>query len=349
LEFKSRRDLFQEDKAEITRAVFSFFRWRGWLEGGTHTETQIRRALDLAQRFARQPQTFTDDDLLARAVPAWAKDEMELTSELARGLQAEPRLWVRAKRGQGTALAKRLGDCRIFGQGPLSDAVEYLGRRDLFLTPEFHGGQFELQDLSSQAVGLICAPEAGETWLDACAGEGGKLLHLSDLMENRGLIWASDRAAWRLQRLKRRAGRARVFNYRMASWNGGTKLPTNTRFDGVLLDAPCSGSGTWQRNPDGRWTSTPQAVQELSELQNQLLAHVAPAVKPGGKLVYAVCSLMRSETTVVARAFQERFGDFEPLEFPNPLAPDSLPGPQLALQPHTFGGNGMFVAAWKRK
>src|SRR5205823_5977071 len=128
----------------------------------------------------------------------------------------------------------------------LPEALVYEGETDLFRTPEFHAGEFEIQDLSSQAVGWLCDPKPGETWWDACAGEGGKLLHLSDLMQNKGLIWASDRAAWRLQKLKRRTARAKVFNYRAALWDGGAKLPTKTKFDGVLVDAPCSGLGTWR-------------------------------------------------------------------------------------------------------
>jgi len=348
-EFKSRRDLTQQEKTEVTRAVFSFFRWHGWLEGHWKNADQIGKALELTQRFAHRPETFSDEELVARALPEWAKEDMEITPALARSLQAEPRLWLRAKRGQGAAVAKKLADCRIFGPGDLSDTLEYRGLRDLFLTEEFHRGQFELQDLSSQAVGLICAPAPGQTWWDACAGEGGKLLHLSELMQNRGLIWASDRTSWRLQKLKRRAARAQVFNYRVVLWNGGPKLPTKTKFDGVLLDAPCSGSGTWQRNPDGRWTTRPEDLRELSEIQNELLANVAPAVKPGGKLAYAVCSLMRSETLLVAQTFQKRFSDFEPWEFPNPLESGSSRRTQLALQPNTFGGNAMFVAAWRRK
>ena len=83
-------------------------------------------------------------------------------------------------------------------------------------------------------------------------------------MQGRGLLWASDRAAWRLKQLKLRAARAQCFNYRVAEWNGGAKLPTKTRFDGVLLDAPCSGLGTWQRNPHARWTVTPDDVRELA-------------------------------------------------------------------------------------
>ena len=271
---------------------------------------------------------------------------MEVTPAWARALQAEPKLWLRARPGQGRALVRKLGHCRPFGQGPLAEALEYQGHEDLFRTEEFHAGEFELQDLSSQAVGWICAPQPGQTWWDACAGEGGKLLHLSDLMENKGLIWASDRAAWRLQRLKRRAARARVFNYRTVPWDGSARLPTKTRFDGVLLDAPCSGIGTWHRNPHARWTTTPQDVKELGALQQQLLAHAAPAVKPDGKLFYAVCTLAWPETTAVIEAFARQFPGFQPLAVRNPLQPEAAPATQICFSPEQFGGNGMFVAAW---
>ena len=163
----------------------------------------------------------------------------------------------------------------------MPDALVYEGETDLFKTPEFQAGEFEIQDISSQAVGLLCDPKPGETWWDACAGEGGKLLHLSDLMQNKGLIWASDRAAWRLQKLKRRTARAKAFNYRAALWEGGAKLPTKTKFDGVLVDAPCSGVGTWQRNPHARWTTTVEDVQELAEVQKRLLTNVAAVGEAG--------------------------------------------------------------------
>src|ERR1039457_1138962 len=129
------------------------------------------------------------------------------------------------------------------------------------------------------------------------------MLHLSGLMENRGLIWASDRVAWRLAQLKRRAARAGVFNYRAVAWDGGPRLPTKTKFDGVLVDAPCSGIGTWHRNPHARGTATgggggggarggggsrpahppprgggparEEDVKELSDVQQRILSHAA--------------------------------------------------------------------------
>lgn len=167
-------------------------------------------------------------------------------------------------------------------------------------------------------------------------------------MQNQGLIWATDRAAWRLARLKRRAARARVFNYRAAAWDGAARLPTKTKFDGVLVDAPCSGLGTWQRNPHARWTTTPEDIQELSRIQLDLLVHAAAAVKPGGKLIYAVCTLTFAETVEVAAAFQQRLPDWQPLSLINPFTPSQPPAPQWCFWPQHHGGNGMFVAAWKK-
>ena len=346
---RSQRGVTRDEGFRVSRIVFSYYRWLGWLNQEEPLREQIAHAQDLAERFGARPQSFSEEELVGRAVPAWVNKEMEVTPAWARALQSEPRLWLRARKGQGRALAARLGDTHLFGAGPLSDILEYRGIEDLFRTREFQAGEFELQDISSQAVSLACDPKPGETWWDACAGEGGKTLHLSELMENKGLIWATDRAAWRLQKLKQRAARARMFNYRTALWNGGRKLPTKTKFDGVLVDAPCSGTGTWGRNPHARWTTTPQDVKELGEVQKQLLANARAGLKPGGKLVYAVCTLTRAETVAVIESFEKQFKDFERSELSNPLEPGSTPLMPQWLLPQQFGGNGMFIAGWVKK
>ena len=346
---RGHRGLDVIDGAGVARAVFGYYRWRGWLDGQMPLPAQIEHATELAERFAHAPDGFRDAELMAHAIPEWAKQEVDLGPAWVRSLQTEPKLWLRSRRGQGLILSEKLGRCRILGSGILGDTLQYQGHEDLFRTPEFHAGEFEVQDVSSQAVGWICAPRPGDTWWDACAGEGGKMLHLSELMENKGLIWATDRSTWRLQRLKRRAARAGVFNYRSVLWNEGPKLPTKTQFDGVLVDAPCSGMGTWQRNPHARWTTTPEDVQELATLQEQLLVRAAGAVKPGGRLVYSVCTLARSETTNVVERFEAHFPEFEPVAGPNPLDPKAPPRARFSLAPQDFGGNGMFVAVWKRR
>ncbi|HTL58404.1 MAG TPA: RsmB/NOP family class I SAM-dependent RNA methyltransferase [Candidatus Limnocylindrales bacterium] len=346
---KSERGLAASESAQISAAVFAYFRWLGWLEKGRPILDKIQHALELSAKFARQPQSFSEAELIARSIPAWVNEELNVSAAWARTLQTEPLLWLRARPGQGRAVGKELGHCFPFGTGPLADILRYAGKTDLFCTEAFQAGKFELQDISSQAVGLICAPAAGQTWWDACAGEGGKLLHLSDLMQNRGLIWASDRAAWRLQRLKRRAARARVFNFRVTPWDGGSRLPTKTRFDGILVDAPCSGIGTWQRNPHARWTTTLKDVQELGRLQQELLINVAAALKPGGRLIYAVCTFARTETRHVVEAFERACPNFDRAEFENPLSSGLVREGQVSYWPQQFGGNGMFIAAWRRQ
>ena len=176
------------------------------------------------------------------------------------------------------------------------------------------------------------------------------MLHLSDLMANRGLIWASDRARWRLDQLKRRAARAGVFNYRAATWEGGTKLPTKGKFDGVLVDAPCTGVGTWQRNPHARWTTSREDVLELKELQTRMLNHAAGALKPGGRLIYAVCTLTHSETISVTEIFERENPVMRRLKIVNPMALEREGQGESSIEiwPQQFGSNGMFIAAWTR-
>ncbi|WP_415908097.1 RsmB/NOP family class I SAM-dependent RNA methyltransferase [Oleiharenicola sp. Vm1] len=301
----------------VSRAVFAYFRWWRWLEPRQSLQKQAQAALDLQARFNRAPDAFKAEALAARAVPDWLASEMDVSPDWLRQLQREPVLWLRARQNDAADLPARLGDCAPAGSPQLATlnsqltAFSYTGPRDLFLTDEFRDGRFEIQDLASQLVGHACAPQPGQTWWDACAGEGGKTLHLSDLMQNKGLIWASDRSVRRLDHLKKRAARAGMFNYRAAPWDGTAKLPTKTKFDGVLVDAPCSGVGTWQRNPHARWTTQPDDVHELAAVQQRLLDHVAGSLKPGGRLVYSVCTLTRAETTAVAAAFTAAHPEFE--------------------------------------
>jgi 16S rRNA (cytosine967-C5)-methyltransferase len=369
------RYLGPRDKGAITRAVFAYFRWLSWLSPKDSAQKRLEHAVELQARFNADFKTVKVEALAVRAVPAWLASEMELPADLLRQWQREPTLWLRARPGQREALAKSL-----FAAEPTPharDALRFTGKQDLFRTQQFKDGEFEIQDLASQIVGETCAPKPGETWWDACAGEGGKTLHLADQMQNKGVVWATDRHTGRLETLKRRAARAKLFNYRTAVWDGSARLPTKTKFDGILVDAPCSGIGTWQRNPQARWTTTADDVRELAATQLALLNHVAGSVKPGGRLVYSVCTLTRSETTAVAEAFAAAHSEFEPSPIglegggqrtedgqeksdPKPEtlsdpsgqhSPSSArrPPSSVHLWPQAIDANGMFIAAWTRK
>ncbi|HSH96170.1 MAG TPA: RsmB/NOP family class I SAM-dependent RNA methyltransferase [Roseimicrobium sp.] len=340
--------LSPDESREAAHVLFSYYRWYGWVDMNLPIPDQLRQARDLAYTFRYKPSGFSDTNLVNRCVPHWIRDVMNVTPEWVRALQSEPTLWLRCKAGKAEELTAKLYDVR---NGPLPDSLVYEGKEDLFKRPEFHAGEFEMQDIASQAVSWLCAPKPGETWWDTCAGEGGKMLHLSELMQNKGLIWASDRADWRLKRLKIRTRRAKCFNYRAELWDGGPKLPTKTRFDGVLVDAPCSGLGTWQRNPHARWTTTLTDVRELAAIQLEIMNNTAPSVKPGGKLVYSVCTLTRAETSEVASRFSEAHPEFEPSILP--VLPGEKPEARHSAQrwfwPQDWKANGMYVAAWKRK
>jgi 16S rRNA (cytosine967-C5)-methyltransferase len=373
-ELTARRDLAPAERRAIVRTVMAYFRWLGWLDIAAPAQRRIAAALALQTRFETSPAAIKPEALAARAVPEWLAAEMAtIPAAWLRSLQCEPALWIRVRRQFVESVPRELGDCSAASWPSTFDfrlptAFRYNGPRDLFLTEAFQQGRFEIQDLASQLVGCACAPHPGETWWDACAGEGGKLLHLADLMQNKGLIWASDRSARRLQVLKKRAARAAVFNFRALPWNGGPQPPTKTRFDGILVDAPCSGVGTWQRHPHARWTVSPADVRELAAVQRQLLNRIAGSLKPGGRLVYSVCTLTRSETTDVVAGFSAAHPELQRVAvFPAarsqsseitsqvqnpgqaPVSPDDSLQTSVTLWPQQFNANGMFLAAWKRR
>lgn len=373
-------DMNASHKRELVRAVHAYFRWVGWLDQKLPRSRQIAEARRVQGAYERDPKSIKKQALPARAVPAWVLDAVDFSvahpdgtvNETAtadrrfawlRSLQATPPLWLRARPGTAPALATTLGKC-AFPEGAAHtlapDAVIFAGVTDLFRTAAFQDGLFQIQDLASQAVGTLCAPQPGETWWDACAGEGGKSLHLADLMLNKGTVWCSDRSARRLDTLRQRFKRVGLFNYRVAAWENPEKLPTKTKFDGVLLDAPCSGVGTWARNPDARWTATEQDVAELAAVQTKLLDQVSGSVKPGGRLVYAVCTLTRRETTDIAAAFAATHPEFEPIALPAPTVATSATSTAspacdlrdargITLWPQDLQSNGMFLAAWRRR
>jgi len=352
--FESHRYLQPPAKRLISHTVFVYYRWFSWLDPKASPQKRLEHAAALHERFTVEPKFVKTEALAALAVPKWLAAEMELPADYLRQLQCDPALWLRSRPGQSLALANALTNCELpalsatMGNrlaeltsgtvaGPAArDALRYTGIQDLFKTEQFKTGAFEIQDFASQLVGQVCAPRPGETWWDACAGEGGKTLHLADLMQNKGVVWATDRNPRRLDTLKRRAARAKLFNYRAELWDGGLRLPTKQKFDGILLDAPCSGVGTWQRNPHARWTTTPEDVRELAATQLALLSHLVPALKPGGRLIYAVCTLTRSETTAVVAAF-------------NAAHPDLTPISAQLFWPHELNANGMFIATWKKQ
>lgn len=193
------------------------------------------------------------------------------------------------------------------GPTPLSPlGVRLKKRRPVFATQPFKDGWFEMQDEGSQLLAQLVQAKPGEKVIDFCAGAGGKTLAIAAQMQNKGRILAFDISQTRLKQMKPRLARAGVDNVQ-------TRLLTSEKdvflkrhkdsADWVLVDAPCTGAGTWRRNPDMKWRTSPKDLEELCHRQRQILSSAARLVKPGGYLVYATCSLFREENESQIDAF----------------------------------------------
>jgi 16S rRNA (cytosine967-C5)-methyltransferase len=207
----------------------------------------------------------------------------------------------------------------------------------------------EVQDEGSQLLALGCGAAPGGLIVDLCAGAGGKTLALAAEMANEGRILACDTDRGRLSRMRPRLERAGVSIVEPRLLNPGAELPTledaKGKADLVLVDAPCSGTGTWRRNPETRWRLNPERLSRLVELQAYLLDVAAELVRPGGFLVYAVCSLLEEEGRAQAAAFGSRRSAFLcqglAVEFGRAAGQGRL------LTPGHDGTDGFFVARWQ--
>ena len=215
--------------------------------------------------------------------------------------------------------------------------------------PEFEKGWFEVQDLGSQLAAACAGDLAGRQVLDFCAGGGGKTLALAAAMNNTGQIFAYDADARRLTDTVRRGRRAGVRNLQVRSPLQPRPLADlEGRMDLVFIDAPCTGSGTWRRHPDTKWRLRREQLERRMAEQDEVLAAAVPYVKPGGRLLYATCSLFAEENEDRLDAFVLRFPDFRlvPLELPAPIPRDAAG--RLRLTPASHGTDGFFVAVLQR-
>ncbi|MFH0909325.1 MAG: RsmB/NOP family class I SAM-dependent RNA methyltransferase [bacterium] len=366
--FRSHKEYGARDRRLFSQVIFSWFRWRGWLDGiepgqaaalAYYKDTdEPHPAVDalLGDRSRELPAQPPE-----RLVPDWLRSELFETDvhfeRFVEWIQKRPPTWLRVQDGKlnlvaalvgtaGPAVALRAMAGKPSVHGALGQrALPFVGSLNLDLIRKDVGPCFEVQDLASQCVGLVCAPKPGETWWDVCAGAGGKSLHLAELMERTGRIVATDIRASALRELERRAAAAGISTIRTSTSN--EQPATNNAFDGVLVDAPCSGIGTWSRNPDMRWRTSASVVAGKAKVQLELLARAADAVKPGGALVYAVCTVTRAETVAVIAEFLKSRPDFTLQPVPHPLTGAETNG-EVWIWPWDGPCDGMFVARMAR-
>ncbi|MEM7653843.1 MAG: RsmB/NOP family class I SAM-dependent RNA methyltransferase, partial [Pseudomonadota bacterium] len=225
----------------------------------------------------------------------------------------------------------------------------------------YKAGQVEIQAEASQVAALLANAKPGMRIVDFCAGAGGKTLALAASMNNRGRLIACDTDKGRLEAASRRLRRAGVANAETRVLSGArdkwVKRHKNS-FDVVFVDAPCSGSGTWRRNPDAKWRFTKQDLEELAALQAEILDSACRLVRPGGRLVYATCSLLHRENEEQVAKFQSAHDDFSTVPIRQAwlsLFRENAPDLELAEEVETLtlttarhGTDGFFVAVMER-
>ena len=260
------------------------------------------------------------DALLARA-PLWLRLQTPDISPVTDEFDADGWAWQRS--------------------AVIPSALRLLDEADVTKSHAHGNGHIEVQDLGSQMILTSIGIEPGGRWLDACAGAGGKTLQLAGLLGANGHIDACDVRPAALAELRERAQRARLDHITTSS------TPPGDAYDGVLVDAPCSGSGTWRRAPHLKWTTTPAQIAAAARRQLALLREFSRRVRPGGRLVYATCSLSRHENEDVVAAFLAGQAEFAPERFATPFGFTPHAG-GITILPAQYDTDGFFAASLRR-
>lgn len=287
------------------------------------------------------PFTFDPAELL----PAWFRDHCPAAFEPAQrdALLARAPLWLRLQTETPARVTDEFTQLGwTFAAAPaLPAALRLLDEVDVTKSAAYQNGLVEIQDLGSQLLLESADVAAGGRWLDACAGAGGKTLQLSRLLGPAGHIDAHDIRPAALDELAARARRAGAANVSIL------RGPPSGLYDGVLVDAPCSGTGTWRRSPHLKWTTTPAQIDEAAATQSRLLAQFAAHVRPGGRLLYATCSLSRRENEDVVTAFLETHPAFA-IEPPANRFGAASSASGLTFLPALHDTDGFFIASLRR-
>ena len=357
--------LAQSGRGEIERRL-AILGWQG-------NEAFLRAALIDAEpawlaRVAAIDRTSLPDKL-RHNLPDWLAERLQqelgdefwpLVESLNRPAPLDLRVNAfKAKRDDVQAALKAEGvEAQATPFSPLGLRIQ--GKPALHKLATFLSGDVEVQDEGSQLLALLLDAKRGEMVVDFCAGAGGKTLALGAAMRNTGRLYAFDTSGHRLAALKprlARSGLSNVYPAQIAHERDDRIKRLAGKIDRVLVDAPCSGLGTLRRNPDLKWRQSPLSIDEMRVKQAAILASAARLVKPGGRLVYATCSLLQAENEDIASAFDIETADrFERLSAADGLArahveqaPTLVRGDDLRLWPHRHATDGFFAAVWQRR
>jgi 16S rRNA (cytosine967-C5)-methyltransferase len=385
--FRRHPAMGQQDRAFVADGVFAYLRRRRSLEELAQTTHPAHLALAVTVRelgigLREMEGVLTDADAtwlrafksrlsapLAPAVaadlPDWLWDRLGAAYGEA-GRESLARAWLAAApldlRINPLKTTRDDAQRALDGSGIAAVPTPYSplglrirGRPALGTHPLFTSGAIEVQDEGSQLVGYLVAPKRSEMVVDFCAGAGGKTLLLGALMRSMGRLYAFDTHERRLAKLKPRLARSGLSNVhpqRIAHERDPRVKRLAGKIDRVLVDAPCTGFGTLRRNPDLKWRQQESAVAELALKQRTILASAATLVKPGGRLVYATCSVLPDENEALVDAFLAASPDFASGNAAAELARAGIAldtGPALKLLPDRHGCDGFYAAVLERK
>lgn len=342
--FKSHKSLGSKDRKTIGEAVFGMVRWKTLLDhlgpaSDPLERLRLYKTLDFDKALAdpRIPEPVrcgVPETLFDRLAGAYGKPEARRLSLI---LNTPAPVTVRANALKITRsdLISRWSE---YGAAPCSQAphgIRFPKRLPLFSFPEFKEGLFEMQDEGSQLAASLVEASPGQTVLDFCSGSGGKTLAIAPRMEGRGQIYLHDIRVHALQEAKKRLRRAGVQNAQFLPPGHKQLLRLKNKCDWVLIDVPCSGTGTLRRNPDQKWAIDAPMLERLVQEQQKIAEAALPYVKPGGRLVYATCSILPEEN--------ERQADFLLANLPL-----RLERPFLSLLPEEGGMDGFFAAVFQK-
>lgn len=284
-----------------------------WTEFAHIQPQRIRHAYEEAKKIRKVRESIPDwlDEVGASELGEKWDDELHALNQTAPVV-----LRVNTLKTNREALQKQLAEDGIQTNPlpSLPSALALTEKKNVFQTEAFKNGFFEVQDAGSQVIAPTLDVQPGMRVIDACAGAGGKTLHLAALMQNQGRLIAMDVENWKLDELRRRARRNGVSNVETRLIEAKTIKRLRETADRVLLDVPCSGLGVLRRNPDSKWKIMPEFLEQIRQTQYDILSHYSQMVKPGGKLVYATCSILPSESENQVQRFLKEQGQQWTLE-----------------------------------
>jgi len=337
--FRNHKAIGGQDRPVIADAVYGIIRWKGLLdflcgEEGKNWENR----LDIFQKFSKEYHLErTDIPAYIRAsFPETLFDKLvadygeEKAFELCIASNEPAPTTIRAnllKTTREDLLKKWKEVYQISATRESPLGITFHKKINFFNLPEFKAGFFEVQDEASQLVAALVKAEPGQHVLDYCAGSGGKTLAFAPGMQNKGQIYLHDIRDHILEECSKRLRRAGIQNCQVAPYEAPKLKKLKKKMDWVLVDAPCSGTGTLRRNPDMKWKYTPEMVETLIGQQRTIFEKALSFLKPGGKIVYATCSILKDENERQVEHFMKTYGlQLEGVPFQSLPAPGRMDG-----------------------